>query len=147
MTREEIVAAARSQLGVRYQHQAAVRDVACDCIGLIAVVAEICGVGEAAIWSADPRRHAYASQPDPAMLREAAADYLDPIDLAAAGLGDVLLLRYRLQPSPSHFSIVSGLVPLYGVHSYASAHKVVENRVEGWGLFRIVDAYRFKGLA
>ena len=147
MTRYDIIAAARSQLGVRYQHQAAVRDVACDCVGLLAIVGEICGLGEAATWAADPRRHAYARAPDPAMLREAAADYLDPIELAAAGLGDVLLMRYRLQQAPSHFSIVSMLGPLYGVHAYASVGKVVENRVEGWTLFRIVAAYRFKGLA
>lgn len=139
--RELIVNEARDWLETRWQHQASLKGVACDCIGLITGVARELGIKEAAQWDGDPR-HGYGRQPEPGTLLAACADYLQPIQMNKVGLGDILLMRFR--QDPQHFAIVSALGPMYIIHAYAQARRVVENRVDALWQSRIVRAYRFR---
>jgi NlpC/P60 family putative phage cell wall peptidase len=146
-TREQIVDEARSWVDTRWQHQASVKGVATDCIGLIGGVGVRLRIPDALAWASDQRVRAYGRKPDVEALRSAAETYLEPIPVADAGLGDILLMRYEPDPEPRHFAIISALDPMYIVHAFANARKVVENRVDRAWRERIVSAYRYRGVA
>lgn len=131
MTRDEIVAAARSYLGTRYHHQGRNR-AGIDCAGLIVCVARDLGVevGDVA---------GYARTPDGDSLRRAVEG--QAVRVATAQPGDILLMRF--DGDPQHLAIMTD----YGmIHSYAQARRVVEHRVDAEWAKRIVAAYQFPGV-
>lgn len=139
-TREQIVAEARRWLGTRWHHQASLRGVGTDCIGLIVGVARALGIKEAAQFDACDWIAGYGREPDPEMLRRACSVFLVPCRTPCPG--DILLLRFLGEPQ--HFALVSA--PDYMIHAYAQARRVVENRIDDvWG-GRIVGAYSYRGL-
>jgi len=141
MTRDDIITEARRWLGTRWRHQAAIRGVGCDCIGLIAGVALALGSADAAAFLDHPAYRNYGRQPDPRMLLSACAELLEPVDEAQRG--DVLLLRFTGEPQ--HFAFRSD--PGYMIHAYTVARRVVENRIDNmWG-GRSVRAYSLRGVA
>jgi NlpC/P60 family putative phage cell wall peptidase len=146
-TRAQIVAEARSWINTRWMHQASVKGIGTDCIGLIGGVGVRLRIPEALQWAADQRCRNYGRNPDPQVLLAACDAYLDAIAVAAVDLGDVLLLRHEPDVQPRHFAIVSAVDPLYIVHAYAQARKVCENRVDDKWRARIVSAYRFRGVS
>lgn len=144
ITRADVVDAARGWLGTRWQHQASVKHVGTDCIGLLGGVALELGIEGAEGWKADPALHCYGREPDPKMLLSAVADYLDPVDRADMQPGDVLLCRFAAEPQ--HFAIMSGDDPPMMIHAYAQARKVVENRIDETWRARILRVYSFRGV-
>lgn len=141
--REDVVRAARQWLGTRWHHQAAVRGVGTDCVGLVGGVAVELGIPGAAEWAADSALHCYGRDPDPVALVAALERFMDPVDVARPG--DVLLLRIKTEPQ--HFGIVSNDAPLMMLHAYAQARKVVESRVDELWRSRIVGVYAYRGVA
>jgi NlpC/P60 family putative phage cell wall peptidase len=142
-TRAEIVEEARRWINTRWRHQACLRGVACDCLGLIVGVAKQCGIAEADAWRADPLCNGYGRQPDPNAVRTVCARYLDPVAVALPG--DVLVMSFVREPQ--HFAILSCLEPRRMIHSYAQARRVVEHGVDELWRSRIVRAYSFRGIA
>lgn len=143
-TRADIVRVAREWIGTRWQHQASVKGVATDCIGLIGGVAlELCLPG-AEEWKRDPSLHCYGREPDQKMLLSSVAEYLDPVDRPDMAPGDVLLCRFSNEPQ--HFAILSGSDPDMMIHAYAQARKVVENRIDDTWRARILRVYSFRGV-
>jgi NlpC/P60 family putative phage cell wall peptidase len=140
-TRAQIIATARTWLGTRWRHQACLKGVGCDCIGLIAGVALELGSPQAVAFMARTDYRNYGRQPDPKMLLAACTDFLDPVVVGAAQAGDVLLLRF--QAEPQHFAFQSGAD--YMIHSWAGARRVVENRINELWRGRIVGAYSLRG--
>jgi NlpC/P60 family putative phage cell wall peptidase len=138
--RSDIVAAARLWLGTRFRHQASLRGIGTDCIGLIVGVARELGIPEAAAFDACADISGYGREPDPAMLLRACSTFLAPC--ASAMPGDILLLRFKLDPQ--HFAIMSA--PGYMIHAYAQARRVVENRIDDLWRSRIVGAYSYRGI-
>lgn len=145
MNRLAVLTEARSWLGTRWQHQAAVKGVGCDCIGFVAGVAQALGMTGAAEFFCDAAIRGYGRQPDPAMLTAACARYLDPVDLIEARPADVLVMRFAAEPQ--HFALISRRDPDYILHAYAQARKVVENRIDGVWRARIVSAWRYRGIS
>lgn len=145
-TREAIVAEARSWINTRWQHQASVKGVATDCIGLVGGVGVRLRMPDALVWAADQRCRAYGRKPDVEALRAGCEAYLEQIPVDSAGLGDILLMRYEPDSDPRHFTIISALDPMYIIHAFATARKVVENRVDRAWHDRIVGAYRYRGV-
>lgn len=143
-TRFDIVRVAREWVGTRWQHQASVKQVGTDCIGLIGGVALELGLPGAERWKSDPTLHCYGREPDPRMLLAAVVGYLDTVDRADMAPGDVLLLRFNAEPQ--HFAIMSNDEPPQMVHAYAQARKVVENRIDDVWRGRILRAYSFRGV-
>src|ERR687894_190463 len=88
-----IIAEARGWIGTPYRHQASLKGVGCDCLGLLR------GVWRAVMGAAPELPPPYA--PDWAeagggeALRDAARRHLVAIDPAAFAAGDVLLFRWR----------------------------------------------------
>lgn len=144
-TRAEIVAAARSQIGISYHHQAAVKDVACDCIGLILIVASICGMPEAEAFAQDVRFKGYGRPPNPRLLVEACDAYLDRVAVVADALpGDIALGRVEVEPQ--HFGILSSIDPPYIVHAYSQIKRVTENRADDRWQSKVLRVYRYRGV-
>ena len=90
LARSAVVAEARSWIGTPYRHQASLKGVGCDCLGLVR------GVWRALLGDEPERAPPYA--PDWAeasareTLAEAAARHLIPVASEAVRDGDVLLL-------------------------------------------------------
>lgn len=144
VNRAAIVDEARAWLGTRWQHQASLKGIGCDCIGLVAGVARELGIEAAAEFYASPNLRTYGRSAHPALI-EGCERLLDRIDLADTDLGDVLVMKFETEPQ--HFGIVSNLEPPYMVHAFAQARKVVEHRIDALWLSRILRAYRFRGVS
>ncbi len=142
--REAIVAEARTWIGTRFKHQASCKGAGVDCIGLIAGVAEALGIPEAKAFRDDVRFRGYGKTPDPVALRQAVAEYLDPVEVAQPG--DILLLRNERDPQPSHFAFVSSPTD-YMIHAYAQMRRVAEHRIDAAWRGRILSCYAFRGLS
>ena len=127
-----------------------VKGVATDCSGLVGGVGLDLGLPDAIAWSRDPAVKGYGRVPDAHVLLGACRKYLDPIPIAQAAVGDVLVLRF--ENDPQHFAIISNLSPMRIIHAYAVARKVCENGIDGewragvpWRSL-IVGCWRFRGL-
>ena len=148
ITRFDVVRAARGWLGTPWHHQASVKGVGCDCIGLVAGVAAELHMPEAAQWLKDVRRLSYTREPDPKMLLEAASEYLVEIPLPNARMADVVLMRPQNGSKPQHFGILSSDSPRYIIHAYSLVRpqRVVENVFEREFAALTVRAYRYRAL-
>jgi len=141
VTREHIVAEARAWLGTPYRHQASLKGVGCDCLGLVR------GVWRAVIGEEPERAPPYA--PDWAEaangepLADAAARHLVAIDRDLFGAGDVLLFRWRANLPAKHAAIVTA--PALMVHAHDGA-AVAEVAIAPWWRRRIAYAFRFPGV-
>lgn len=120
----EIVAAARSMLGVKWQHQARGTDRT-DCLGLVLYAAQGQGLENVDI----PNDYERNGSPD-AML-SVCRKHLVELERKDLQPGDLVVLRY---PTTNHIGIV-GDYPVAGhlsiIHAQASAPRcVVENRLD-----------------
>lgn len=140
-----IVNEARSLVGTPWMHQASLKDVGCDCVGVLRCVARVCLIQNAAAFENDQRFKGYGTTPNLRVLIEACNAYLDPVPRGNVRASDILLLKY--QHDPMHFAIVSALDPMYIVHALGSVGHVAEHRVDPLWESRIVRAYRFRGVA
>lgn len=120
-----IVTAARAWIGTPYLHQASVKGVGCDCLGLLrGVWRELYGAEPAAV----PAYTADWSEPqgDEALLK-AATRLMRNVTGAAFTPGQVVLFRMRTGAVAKHIGILSkaGANPAF-IHSY-QGHGVVES--------------------
>lgn len=141
--RASIVGEAREWIGTPFVHGQQLKGVGCDCIGLIAGVADALGMPEAALWARDTRFRGYGRLPDPALLRAACVEYLHPIERVRATLGDILV--YSFGKEPMHFAIVSRLDPPYVIHCFERAGSVVENGAAAT-FWKPLAAYSYRGV-
>ncbi len=140
MTRpEQIVEEARSWIGTRFVHQASLKGVGVDCVGLLVGVAYNLGIIDARAHMRPAPFKAYGRLPNPDLLDRACIEYLEP---APIELGGVLLMRF--ERDPQHFAIVSCMEPRRIIHAFLQARAVVENGVDELWSSRIVRSYRFK---
>ena len=137
-TRARIVALARTWLGTPYHHQASLRGVGCDCLGLLrGVYAELYGAEPEA---PPPYTPSWAEDRGQETLRDAAARHLVALEPGAAEAGDVLLFRWRDRLPAKHCGIRSGSSHM--IHAY-DGHAVVETWIPPAWSRRIAYAFRF----
>lgn len=139
---DDVVDLARAWIGTPYHHQASVKGVACDCLGLVR-----------GIW-----RERYGSEPEAPppytpdwgegggreVLLSAALRHLLPIGPAEPTRpGDVLLFRMRAGAIAKHLGILSavGEAPRF-IHAY-NAHGVIDSPLTVPWQNRIVARFRF----
>ncbi len=141
MTRDELVAEARSWLGTPYRHQASLKGVGCDCAGLVR-----------GLWRAflgpepeplPPYSPEWAEVGGAELMAGAAGRHLLAIPLDEAGPGDVLLFRWRDGLPAKHAGIVT--VPGRFIHAQEGA-AVAEVPLGRWWRGHIAAAFRFPGL-
>ncbi|MDE2017339.1 MAG: C40 family peptidase [Hyphomicrobiales bacterium] len=135
--RAEIAAAARGWIGTPYRHQASLRGVGCDCLGLVRGVWRECVGPEPermAAYTAD-----WAEAGGAETLRDAARRHLTPVALDAHGAGDVLLFRWRDRLPAKHAAIA--VAPGRIVHAHDGA-AVAEVALASWSK-RLAFAFSF----
>lgn len=132
-----IVAEARSWIGTPYRHQASLRGVGCDCLGLLR------GVWRN-VMGAEPELPPPYS-PDWAeagadTLVAAARRHLIEIDVAVFEAGDVLLFRWRDNLPAKHCAIATLRDTMIHAHDGAC---VAEVTFAPWWQRHLVHAFRF----
>lgn len=108
VTREAIVAAARSWLGTPYHHQASLKGVGSDCLGLIrGIWRELYGPEPEAM---PPYTRDWGNATGSETLIAAACRHLVRLeDIGTAGPGDVLVFRMRDEGVAKHAGIIVAL--------------------------------------
>ncbi len=141
ITRENIVAEACAWIGTPYRHQASLKGVGCDCLGLVR------GVWRALIGAEPERAPPYAPDWAEALsgepLAEAAARHLVAIAPHKFRQGDVLLFRWRANLPAKHAAIVTALDKMVHAHDGAA---VAEVAIAPWWRRRLAYAFRFPGM-
>jgi NlpC/P60 family putative phage cell wall peptidase len=136
ITRDDIVACARTYLGTPFQHQGRIRGLSLDCIGL-----PICVARDLGIMDLDSLYRNYSPEPSDdtvlreckKMLREKSIEQMKP--------GDVLCLKV---PVPCHVAMVTMLPPNIGmIHAYSPNDKVVEHDIDFHWRRRIAGVFSF----
>jgi NlpC/P60 family putative phage cell wall peptidase len=142
VTRSDIVAAARSWLGTPYQHQASLKHVGCDCLGLVrGVWRELYGQEPEA---PPPYRADWAEMGCAETLLNAATRHLIPTTDFQPG--DVLLFRMSPDACVKHAAIVSAAEPgAKIIHAYWG-RACVESWLGPWWRRRIAGAFSFPGV-
>lgn len=138
--RARVIDEARAWIGTPYRHQASLRGVGCDCLGLLR------GVWRA-IYGAEPEAvPAYAADWAEASgderLAAAARRHLVEIDPVEAAPGDVLLFRWRPHLPAKHAAILTA--PDRMIHAYEGAAVAEVGFVPFWRR-RVGFAFRFPG--
>lgn len=137
-----IVAEARSWIGTRYQHQASLKGVGCDCLGLVRGVWRNCIGSEPE--APPPYAPDWAEARGEEALAQAALRHLVPIGIDAFGCGDVLLFRWRDGFVAKHAAIASGEGTMIHAHDGAA---VCEVALTPWWRRRLAYAFRFPGVS
>src|SRR5581483_8353331 len=141
VSRNDIVAEARSWIGTPYRHQASLKGAGCDCLGLVR------GVWRAVMGEEPERAPPYA--PDWAeaggeeALANAAARHLIAVPLDRFEPGDVLLFRWRTNLPAKHAAIVTSASTMVHAHDGAA---VAEVAIAPWWRRRLAYAFRFPGI-
>jgi NlpC/P60 family putative phage cell wall peptidase len=141
LSREDIIAETRAWIGTPYQHQASLKGVGCDCLGLVR------GIWRARIGSEPECVPPYAPDWAEAMQSEQLADaakrHLVMVDLDRFREGDVLLFRWRANMPAKHAAIVTAQNLMVHAHDGAA---VAEVTITSWWRRRLAYAFRFPGV-
>jgi NlpC/P60 family putative phage cell wall peptidase len=137
----DIAALARAWLGTPYRHQASLKGVGCDCLGLVrGVYAEACGRPAEA---PPPYSRDWAEAAGCETMIEAAARHLARVEPADARPGDVLIFRLRAGAMAKHAAIMSSANGM--IHAVEGA-PVCEVWLTRWWRRRIAAVFRFTDL-
>ena len=139
-TRNEIVAAARGWIGTPYLHQASLRGVGCDCLGLVrGVWRETIGAEPEA---AGPYSPDWAEASGVESLALAGARHFAKASIAAFEPGDVLLFRWRDNVPAKHLAVATSSDTMVHAHDGACVCEVALSR---WWRRRLAFAFSFPG--
>jgi len=142
IARSQIVAETRGWIGTPYRHQASLKGIGCDCLGLVR------GVWRAVVGAEPEKAPPYA--PDWAeasgeeSLARAAARHLIAVPLDKFAPGDVLLFRWRSNLPAKHAAIVTSRETMVHAHDGAA---VAEVALAPWWRQHLAYAFRFPGVA
>lgn len=135
---ERVITAARGWIGTPYGHQASLKGVGCDCLGLVRGIWRELHGREPEIPPAYSPDWAEASGRE--TLAEAAGRHLRPIAIAEAAPGDVLLFAYQPHAPARHCAVQ--VAERRMIHAI-NAHPVAEVSIVPWWRNRLRFAFRF----
>ncbi len=143
-TREEIVAEARTWLGVKFRHQGRNR-AGIDCAGLIEIVGQKFGLVGQQPWLN------YDRLPDENKLIETVRAHLDEKPLVDWLPGDCVVMRDLDILWPMHMAMLyeyrPGVrLPVAVIHSNARRKRVVEHRMPPFWTQKITKCFQYRGL-
>ena len=137
----DIVAAARGWIGTPYLHQASLKGVGTDCLGLVrGVWREVMGDEPETPPAYAP---GWAETGGSEALAAAARRHLTDVPLTEYRAGDVLLFRWRAQMPAKHAGIAVSAGAM--VHAQEQAC-VAEVALSGWWLRHLAFVFRFPGV-
>lgn len=139
VTREEIVKAAETMLGLPFLHQGRNPEVGVDCVGLLVVMGRLINYPE--LVDAE----AYRRTPSALVIREVLEANCDEIPLDEVGIGDIYLMRTG-GIKPRHTAIVYDDVDgeRYIIHASRSGVKI--ERKDNYSAAWFVAGFRVRGL-
>jgi len=145
--REQVVKEALSWIGTPYVHQASLKLIGVDCIGLIRGVARGVGLEDPFVCGKAREFEGYSQYPNPTLLTLACEEFMTRVKISEATLADVLVFNFvdRGISQPQHFGIISRTNPNYIIHSLAG-HKVVEHHLSPLWQARVMSAYQLRGV-
>ena len=135
---DQIIAEARTWLGTPYHHQASLKGVGVDCVGLVrGIFRELYGFEpeEKMNYSAD-----WGDANGNEDVVTAAFKYLEPVALEDMKPGDVVAVRWKARRVAKHVMILTG--DNRAIHAY-NGSPTTEIRLNDWWRRRIVYAFRF----
>jgi NlpC/P60 family putative phage cell wall peptidase len=136
-----IITAARGWIATPYLHQASLKGVGCDCLGLVrGVWRETHGVEPE---SAPPYSPDWAESGDEEVLAEAARRHLVEIPYTEFQVGDVVMFRWKPYLPAKHAGIATSRTTM--IHAQDGAC-VSEVSLSKWWLARMAFAFRFPGV-
>lgn len=145
-SRDDIVAEARRWIGTPYHHQASLRGVGTDCLGLVR-----------GVWRA---LHSAEAEPVPVYTRDwaeatgaetmiaAARRHLIERDCTSADRGDIAIFRYRAHAIAKHIGIITSPLTLQATMIHAiEAHAVAEVPLSPWWRRHMAAVFSFPGIS
>lgn len=144
IARSGIVLEARGWIGTPYIHQAMLKGVGCDCLGLVRGV-------WAALYGQTPETPPpysadWAEAGGVETLRDAALRHLAPGATDAIRPGDVLLFRWRAHVPAKHLAIAAGEgAALSMIHAHDGG-SVCEVPLSAWWRRHLAYAFKFPGV-
>ena len=137
---EAVIAAARGWIGTPYLHQASLKGVGTDCLGLVrGVWREVIGAEPEA---PPPYAPGWAEMGGGEAMAEAARRHLIEVPCTAYRAGDMLLFRWRAQLPAKHAGIAVSRDAM--VHAQEEA-AVTEVALSPWWLRHLAFVFRFPG--
>jgi NlpC/P60 family putative phage cell wall peptidase len=136
-----IVAEARSWIGTPYRHQASLKGVGCDCLGLVRGVWRALHGDEPECAPPYSRDWAEASLRE--TLAEAGGRHLLAVEREQMQEGDVVLFRWRAALVAKHAAILTGDASMIHAHDGAA---VAEVAFAPWWRRRLAYVFRFPGV-
>ncbi len=144
--RQSIVAEALSWAGTPYHHQARLKGVGVDCVGLPIGVARALG-----LVPPDFDIAGYPRTPDGQTLIALCDLHMaGRVELVDMQIGDVLVQKFTATGPPQHMGIVvphrDGLALLHAFGTCDGKGKVIKQRLDSTAIDRIVAIYRLPGV-
>ncbi|MCA2373646.1 C40 family peptidase [Agrobacterium genomosp. 3 str. CIP 111-78] len=138
----KVLAVAQGWIGTPYRHQASLKGVGCDCLGLVrGIWRELYGAEPELL---PPYAPDWAERGGEDRLMAAAKRHFVPLPgMEQAQPGDLLLFRWRADAPAKHLGILAG--PQHFIHAYEQAAVVCSALVPGWKR-RIAGTFRFPDL-
>jgi NlpC/P60 family putative phage cell wall peptidase len=138
---DDIVRIARGWVGTPYHHQASVRGVGADCLGLVrGVWRELYGCDAEA---PPPYSRDWAEAGGTETMLAAAARHLQSIPVVDAHAGDVLIFRLRPGTVAKHAAILTSATTMIHAMEGGAACEVP---LSAWWRRRIAGAFRFPSM-
>jgi NlpC/P60 family putative phage cell wall peptidase len=138
ITCDDIVRVARGWVGTPYHHQASVRGVGADCLGLVrGVWRELYGCDAEA---PPPYSRDWAEAGGIETMLAAAGRHLQSIPVGDAHAGDVLVFRLRAGTVAKHAAILTSATSMIHAMEGSAACEVP---LSAWWRRRIAGAFRF----
>jgi NlpC/P60 family putative phage cell wall peptidase len=133
-----IIAGARSWIGTPYRHQASLRGVGCDCLGLLrGVWRDVMGEEPE---MPPPYAPDWAEAAGAETLRDSARRHLIEIESKEFRPGDVLLFRWRAHLPAKHCAIVTAPDAMVHAHDGAAVAQVA---ITSWWRRHLAYTFRF----
>ena len=139
MTADDIVAAARSAIGIPFKHQGR-SALGIDCVGLPLLVAAKLGV-QGVVDVVGYSRRPSGGKLEATFDAHVESGVLVRVQISAMQAGDFLMMRFRGEPQ--HLAVYTGENI---IHAYEAAGKVCEHRLDDLWRKRIVRVYRLAGV-
>lgn len=141
-SRDDIVAEARRWTGTPYHHQASLRGVGTDCLGLVRGVWRELHGDDAEAVPAYTRDWAEATGTE--SMLAAARRHMNERDFAVAGHGDVVIFRYRARAIAKHAAILTSATTM--IHAIEGV-AVAEVPLGSWWRRHMAAVFSFPGIA
>lgn len=138
-----IIKEARSWLSTPYQHQAKVKGVGVDCVGLIIAVGVKLNLVPDELLKID----GYARTPNPKHMQRIIEKNLDSITQADVMPGDIAWIQWR-KGLPMHMGFIScynGKATI--LHALSTAGMVTEHTLSKEWSDRVLSYWRFRGIS